>query len=127
MKLNVPVEACTLEEVEKVGEKEVIPVPTVFLMVPLLTKATAPPPARLITWSFWMSQMPVLTITHVGPGEQVWMLPTPVHVVVPLVVRWRPPVRTLVGPDTDSAPLKAVVPTPPMKPPLQVEAPEAVT
>ncbi len=97
-------ETCTLEEVEKFEVMEVIPVPTVFLIVPLLTKAVVPPPLALIAWLFWMSQVPVLTITQVRPDWQVWMSPVPVHVVVPLVVKCRPPRRTLVGPESDSAP-----------------------
>src|SRR5262245_30658433 len=104
-----------------------MPVPAVLRTVPLLMKVDVPPPLMLIVRSLWRSQVPVLVITHAKPGWQVWMSPVPVQVVVALVVKRRPELRTLVGPLMDKAPLKIVSPEPAIVPPLQAEAAEAVT
>src|SRR6185436_15489702 len=82
-------------------------------------------------WLLWMSQVPVLAITQFSPEVHEAMSPA-VQVVVPLVSRRRPLQRFLTAPERVSSPLNVVVPaggvpTPAMVPPLQVEAPVAVT
>src|SRR5262245_53524117 len=100
---------------------EVAPVPAVLRTVPLLSNLVVPPPTRLMTRSFWMSQVPELVITQVKPEPQVEMSPVPVQVVVPLVSRWRPPKKLLAPvPLMASGPLTVVVPPSVMVPPDQL-------
>src|SRR5262245_23389849 len=104
---------------------EVTPVPAVLRTAPLFVKLAAPPNARVIDWLFWMSQVPPLTSALFAP---VRMSPVPVQVVLPFVFRWWPPEKSwTVVPLMLRLPLKVVVPAPLIAPPLQVEAPEAVT
>src|SRR5262245_27529039 len=104
---------------------EVSPAPSVLRTVPLFVKLAAPWYARLIDWLFWISQVPPFVSALFCP---VRMSPVPVQVVVPLVFRWRPPVKSWTAvPPIARLPLKVVVPVPLIKPPFQVEAPETVT